>query len=229
MPVRRSASAVSSPVCGAELAEFLHSMAQPVAFALGAFDVGAMGVGRLDGRPPRFPERFDLGRIRFQRAEGIEQAAVGGGVDQSAFVVLAVDLDQGGAEFLHHLHAHRLIVDEGARAPVRKLHAAKNEIVLGRDVVGQIMGRKQRARRMGALDLEHGRHLALLGALPHQRLIAAGAERQGKGIEQDRLAGAGLAGEHGKTVGEIDVEPVDQDDVADRNSGEHGAPVVACA
>ena len=77
--------------------------------------------------------------------------------------------------------------------------------------------------RAGCLrrDLEHGGHLALLGALPHQRLVAAPAQRQGKSIEQDRLAGAGLAGEHGKAFGEIDVEPVDQDDVADGKSRKH--------
>ncbi len=71
-------------------------------------------------------------------------------------------------------------------------------------------------------DLEHRGHLALLHALAHQRLVAARAERQREGIEQDRLAGAGLAGEHGQALGKIDVEPVDQDDVADRKSGEHG-------
>ena len=52
--------------------------------------------------------------------------------------------------------------------------------------------------------------------------VAARAERQREGVEQDRLAGAGLAGQHGKPVGEIDVEPIDQDDVADRKPGEHG-------
>ena len=142
---------------------------------------------------------------------------MGGGIDQSALVVLAVDLDQRGAELFHRLHADRLIVDEGARAPVGQLHAAQDQLVLGRDVVRL----EQRARRMHAGDLEHSGHLALLGALPHQRLVAAPAQRQGKGIEQDRFAGTGLAGEHGKTFGKIDVEPVDQDDVADRKSGEH--------
>ena len=76
---------------------------------------------------------------------------------------------------------------------------------------------------MAARDLEHGGDLALLGAVAHQRLVAAAAQGQREGVEQDRLAGAGLAGEHGKAVGEIDVEPVDQHDVADGEPGEHGA------
>ena len=140
-------------------------------------------------------------------------------IDQRALVVLAVDLDQRLAELLEDLHADRLIVDEGARAPVGKLDAAQDQFVVGGDVVRL----EQRARRMVAGDLEAGDHLALLDPLAHQRLVAARAERQRKGVEQNRLAGAGLAGEHGKAVGEIDVEPVDEDDIADGQSGEHGA------
>ena len=74
---------------------------------------------------------------------------------------------------------------------------------------------------MVRLDVERGRHLALLGALAHQARIAAAAERQREGIEQDRLAGAGLAGEHRQPGRIVDVEPVDQHDVADGKTGEH--------
>ena len=35
---------------------------------------------------------------------------MGGGVDQRAFVVLAMNFDQGGANRLQRLHADRLIV-----------------------------------------------------------------------------------------------------------------------
>ena len=57
------------------------------------------------------------------------------GIDQRAVVVLAVDLDQRAAELLQHLHAHRLVVDEGAGAAVGELHAAQDQLVLGGDVV----------------------------------------------------------------------------------------------
>ena len=138
-------------------------------------------------------------------------------VDQRALVVLAVDLDQRPAQRLQRLHAHRLVVDEGAGAAVGELHAAQDQLVLGRDVVCG----HERARRMVGRRLERRGHLPLLGALAHQRDVAARAERQREGIEQDRLAGAGLAGEHGQAGGEIDVEPVDQDDVANREPGQH--------
>ena len=120
----------------AQSIEFLDGMAQPVAFALGARDLFAVGAGCFFRGAARLPQRGDPGGIGFQAAEGVEQAAVGAGVDQRALVVLAVDLDQRLAQLLHHLHAHRLIVDESAGAPVGELHAAQDQVVLGRDVVG---------------------------------------------------------------------------------------------
>ena len=120
----------------AQRIEFVDGVAQPVAFALGARDLFAMGGGGFFRGAARLPQRGDPGGIGFQAAEGIEQAAVGAGVDQRALVVLAVDLDQRLAQLLHHLHAHRLIVDESAGAAIGELHAAQDQIVLGRDVVG---------------------------------------------------------------------------------------------
>ena len=54
-------------------------------------------------------------------------------------------------------------------------------------------------------------------------LLGDRAEGEREGVEQDRLAGAGFAGQHGKAGGKIDVEPIDQDDVADREPCEHGS------
>ena len=146
---------------------------------------------------------------------------MGRGVDQRAVVVLAVDLDQRRAERAQRLHAHRLVVDEGAGAAVGELRAPQDQSVVGRNAVF----RGERADRMVARQFEGSGHLPLLRAMSHQRGVAARAERQREGVEQDRLAGTGLAREHGKPLGEIDVEPIDQDDVADRKPGEHGVQV----
>src|SRR5579871_6269479 len=51
--------------------------------------------------------------------------------------------------------------------------------------------------------------------------IAATAERQREGIEQNRFAGAGLAGQDREPPIELDIEPFDQDDVADRQTRQH--------
>ena len=74
---------------------------------------------------------------------------------------------------------------------------------------------------MALRDVEGGRHLALLRAMADQARIAAAAERQREGIEQDGFARAGLAGQHREATGELDIEPFDQDDVTDRQTRQH--------
>ncbi len=203
---------------GAELAQFLDRVPQPVGLALRALDLGAQrGQLRLL-RAALVPEPRDPGGLVVEAAIGIEQRAMGRRVDQRALVVLAVNLHQRRAERAQHLDADRLVVDERAGAAVGHLHAAQDQFVLDRNVIV----RQQRPRRVRGRQIEGRRHLPLLGALAHQRGVAAGAERQREGIEQDRLAGPGLAGQDRKAGGEIDVEPVDQDDVADREPGKHG-------
>ncbi len=81
---------------------------------------------------------------------------------------------------------------------------------------------QQRESRMVRRRREHGGHDGLLGADPHQPRLGACAQRQAETVEQDRLAGAGLAGQHGQAGAEIKVEPLDQHHVADRERGEHG-------
>ncbi len=204
-----------------ERGQFLDRMAQPVRLAGGALHLGAM---RRDGRfgvAPRRPQLTDLAGLLFEPPIGVEQTAVGRGVDQRAVVVLAVDFHQGGAEALENLHADRLIVDEGARAPVGELDPPQDQFVLGRDVVVF----EHEMRRVPGRHVEGGRHLPLLDTLAHQAGVAARPQRQREGVEQDRLAGAGLAREHGKAAGEIDIEPIDQHDVADREPGQHEHPV----
>ena len=70
-------------------------------------------------------------------------------------------------------------------------------------------------------EIEDGGDLPLRLAVAHEPAVAARAERQRKGVEQDRFAGAGLAGEDREALAEVELEPVDQDDVADRELREH--------
>ena len=76
--------------------------------------------------------------------------------------------------------------------------------------------RQKREHGMAAGQIECRGHLALAGAAPHQRGIASAAYGQRESVEQNRFARAGLAGEHGQTLAEFEIEPVDQDNVADR-------------
>ena len=207
---------------GRQLGELLNRVTQPVGFARRALDIGAMAGDRGFGLAAGIPQPLDGGGIGLQARIGIEQAAMGRRIDQRAGVVLAVDFHQRRTEILQRLHADRLIVDEGAGAAVGKLHAAQDQCLAGLDVAFD----EQRAGRMIGGQLEHRGDLALLGALAHQRRIASRTERQRERIEQDRLAGAGLAGQHRQAAGEIDVEPIDQDNVADREPGQHDRTIL---
>jgi hypothetical protein len=64
-------------------------------------------------------------------------------------------------------------------------------------------------------DFEGGNDLTLLGAFAHQRRFAARAECERKSVKQDRLAGAGFAGQHGEAGTEIDVQAIYENNIAD--------------
>jgi hypothetical protein len=169
-----------------ERAELLDGMAQEIGRLAGALDPGAM----LVQRRPRLAEgarrRFDRARLGLQAAGGVEDRAVRRRIDERALVMLAVDLDERGADRAQHLHAHRLVVDEGAGAAVRELHPAQDEVAVGVDLGA--LG--DAARRMVAGEIEDGGDLPLRLAVAHEPAVAAGAERQRKGVEEDRFAGA---------------------------------------
>jgi hypothetical protein len=77
---------------------------------------------------------------------------------------------------------------------------------------------------MVGVDGELGADAGLPGAGAEQQPVGAAAERKAEGIEQDRLAGAGLAGQHGQAGADLQVQAVDEDDVADRQVQQHCRP-----
>ncbi len=206
------------PGLGSQLGEFRVDVVEIVGIGPGLADPGMLlvieALGRLAGRVGG----PDLAGPGFERPIGIEQGTVGDGVDQRAVVVLAMDFDQTPADVAQRLGTDRCVVEESAGAAVRQLQPAQDEAALGLDVLaphhvpGRVVGR----------DIEHGRDLSLLLALAHRGSVAAAAERQREGIEQDRFAGTGLPGQHRQARPELKVEPVDQYDVPDTKLGEHG-------
>ncbi len=200
-----------------ELRKLGHRMAQPLGFTLRALHLGTLRNQRRLAHAQLVPQQLDRIRLALEPAESVEQRPVGRRVDQGTLVMLPMDLDQRRAENFQCLHADGLIIDESARAAVGELHPAQDQLVVGLDIVC----RHQGAHRVDARQIESGGHLPLVGALAHQRDIAAGAERKRKGIEQDRFPRAGLAGQHGKTGRDVEIESIDQNDVADREAGEH--------
>ena len=197
--------------------EFGHRCPEIVGLARGGLHARAVLGQLLLAVAPEPPGRAAIVDLADMAPKGVEQFAMGGSVDQSAFVVLSVDLDKRAADVAHQRDAGRLIVDEDAGAAVGGLHAAQDDVAV---VVQRVFG-EDGARGMVLRHVEDSRHLALGRAVADQGGIAARAERQRQGIKQDGFAGAGLAGEDREAGRKIDVQPLDQDDIADRQAGQH--------
>ena len=216
---RRSASASSSSGLRRQRGQFVDRGAQIVGLGRAPpRSARCRSASAALGLPPAGIGRGDRLALALEPAEGIEQRPVHGRLDHGAVGMLAVDLDQRRADLAQEHDRHRRIVDEGAAAPVRALHAAQDQVAVRVDAaVG-----KDRPRRMVGGDVEDRGHVALAAVLAHQRGVAAPAERQRQGIEQDRLAGAGLAGERRQPGGKIRAQTVDDDDIAYGKGDEHG-------
>ena len=110
-------------------AELLDGVAQPFGLAAGALHLRIVTLHGCFALPPLRPQIRNARRVRFNAAIGVEQRPVCCGLHKGAVVVLAVDLDQRGAECAQDLDADWLVVDDSARAAIGKLHAPQNELV----------------------------------------------------------------------------------------------------
>ena len=167
---------------------------------------------------PVLPGLRERRRARRMLGEGVEDHAMVGGIEEPALLELALDLDEAVAELAQQSHARRLVVDKGAAAPVGREQPAQDD----RLAVAVTPGLAQ--DRMGGVvapDRELGRHRRLLRAGPHQAGLCPPAERQAERVQQDRLAGPGLAGQHAEPRAKGESEPIDQHDIADGQAEQH--------
>ena len=192
---------------------------QQVLVGLALRDRGARRLEPYLGRAPLGPGVLDSGQV----AAGItvEQRAMAARIDQAAVVVLAVQLDQRRGELAQQRRADRLVVDPRPRSAIGPDPPPQDQRLARLELdFGLRQGQPDRLRQLGELEGRGDARLLLAGA--HQRSLGAIAEHQPERVEQDRLAGAGLPGQHAETRPAGEVERLDQDDVADRERGQHG-------
>ncbi len=139
------------------------------------------------------------------------------GIDKRAVVVLAVDLDQHLAGLAHQLNAERLVVDKGLGAAVGGLLATEDQVAF---VIDAVFAQKLAGTAVQA-DIEDGGHLALVLAMAHKTAVAAPAKGQRQTVEQDGFARTRLTGQHREAGLEGKIQPLDQDDIADRKLDQH--------
>ena len=69
-------------------------------------------------------------------------------------------------------------------------------------------------RRQRRRQVEFGADVGARRAFAHHAGVGARAQRQLQRVDQDRLAGAGLAGQHAEAVGKLEFELAHDDEVA---------------
>ena len=136
-------------------------------------------------------------------------------------VGLAVHRDQRVADARQRGRGHRGPAEEGARATLGGDLPAEQQLA-GLDLAAVLVGDRGQ-RRASARD--HALDAGGPGAGAHGAGVGATAQQQPERGHQHGLAGAGLAGDHGQPVAELEHRLVDHAERADPDLLDHGAPV----
>ena len=151
----------------------------------------------------------------------VQNALVVGGVEQADRVVLPVDVDEPAAQFPQD--------SGGGRHPVDAAAA----LALGGDLPGQqqlvaaLIARLFQAVLDGGGHLLEGRPDHRLGGAGADQLTGSAAAQNGiDGVDQDRLAGAGLAGQDVQSLFKVDVGLLDDGHIFDLQAAQHDLSLV---
>ena len=152
--------------------------------------------------------------------EPVEHVELVGGPGEPALLELARHRDQPLGRGGDVLARSAAAPGVGARAAVGEDAPCEHEPLL---VLGPQLGEGARllvveeARRQVELGLD----VRLVAVRPDQRRVAARAEQQPDRLREDRLAGAGLAGDRVQPGRELELGLADQDEVLDAEPAKH--------
>ena len=173
-----------------------------------------LGVGRSvfgDERSDALAQVLGVG-------EAVEQLELTGRLQEPLVLVLAVDLDELVAEALEEPDGDGRVVDEGAVASASGELPPHDELaVLEREPSLVERGRDGPPR----LDLEDGLDRGGLGLRADHVGLGAGAPEQEDRVDQHRLAGARLAGQHVEAGPERHGHALDHGEVPDPQLAQH--------
>jgi len=152
----------------------------------------------------------------------VEQVELARGLEQPLVLVLAVHLHERVAEPLEEADRDRGVVDEGAMAAAARELAADHDLAV---LHGQ------------SRLIEHGHHAAVghgehrldgggLGVGANHIGLRPRAAHQENRVDQDGLAGAGLAREDVEAGGEGDGDVLDHREVPDPQLAQHPATML---
>ena len=210
-----------------ERGELAPARVEQIALRHERFRGGGRGIALLDRGTPRPPCRADFAREDREAAEGVDQRALRVGGEQRLMGMLAVQVDQELADLRQLGERGRAAVDPRAALALGIERAADQQFgFAGRRVAGQPLQREPFGDVGPVVHIELGREFGPVGAGAQLSLLEAVAQQECQRIEQDRLAGARFAGEHGEAAIELEVEGLDDDEIPDRQEAQHGVSAV---
>jgi hypothetical protein len=157
------------------------------------------------------PRRPDIAKQAVQSAVAVQYRAVASWVQQPTVVVLTMQLHQHIRQLPQDFARHPTVIDPACLAPVDRVHTPQDQFI--RDRQPRIA--KNRTGRMISRDIEYGRHLALVSALPDQFGPAAPPQHEPKRVQQDRLSRPRFTGKHIETRLKHQIQPVDDQNIPD--------------
>ena len=141
-------------------------------------------------------------------------------VQKPAIIMLTMQFDQQVRQVAQHIGTGAAVVDPGGLAPVGGGgDAAQDQLIPGNNThVGQ-----KRAGAMVGRQVKAGRHFALFCALAHQIGAPAPTQNEPQTVQQDRLACPGFAGQHIQAGLKHQIQPINDQHVADFKGSQHQA------
>jgi hypothetical protein len=152
----------------------------------------------------------------------VEQVEVPRHVRERVVLVLRADVDQLLADALEHALRRQVGLHDRAPAPRASDHALEHQrlALAGRHV--ELVEDRRDAPAGRGVELELALDARRLCALTDQVGAAPGAAQQRQRVDDDRLARAGLAGQHVHAAPELERDVVEEGQSADVQVAEHG-------
>jgi hypothetical protein len=121
---------------------------------------------------------------------------------------------------------HGYAVDLHGAAPARP-HDPPQDQPVGLVGVGQLCFGQRLAQRVAGRKLEHGDNFRPFLAFANQPRPCPPAQREPQPLDQQRLAGAGLAGQHNQAAPGLQVDVGQRGEIPDRELNQHRCPRVS--
>jgi hypothetical protein len=140
--------------------------------------------------------------------------------------VLAVDLDEQRCEFRQLGDRRGAAVDPRAGTAVGADHAtdlARRARIAAAIVFVEFVLAQPGERGGGVVESEFGGQFGAFGAVTDHAAVGAQAGQQAERVHEQRLAGAGFAGNDGEAASEIQFRAADDGEILDGEMSEHGA------